>query len=205
MLRRVRMWTLIGAGVLVLGCVGLLAIPSGNRAAATATPGATMTPTTRPAPATTSPAPPAAPTVAPPPATPAASAPTAQPDGAEAEYRAFIARQSGELSRSFATFGDLMAAPRLNDTSWRVDLAAEFVRWQQAYQQAKDTTPPARFRAAHARYVEGLAKYDSASRDMIYFLDNLTAKDGQARATTARNSLNEGNALVSEAVKLMPQ
>lgn len=221
-LSRFRRLLLIGAGVLLLLCVllGSLANVRVSQATPTPAPGATVaavaraatvapasTATRLPATATRAPAATTAPTVAPTPIPPSPTAPTTKASQYSAEeevYAKTIRSQSELMSQSMTRFGQLLQNPKFLDDRWRLDVALVLATWRAILKDAKTMPVPVRFHGMHGTYVQALEHYDQAANEIVYALDNPTAKDAASRMTGARDKIQEGNRLITEAVAQFP-
>lgn len=119
-------------------------------------------------------------------------------DGEQA-YVNEVVRQTKTMADSLDRFSTLTVGADITDMvsqDWILSVAVELAIWHQTYQDALALTPPPRFAAAHAKYLEGL-KYISDSADAFaYGVDNFDT----ASIEQATNLMNLGNQSILEAI-----
>lgn len=162
----------------------------------------TPEPTATPVPPTPTPEPKATPE---PTATPVPPTPTPEPtpgmSGEELRYVSVVIEQTETMSKSMNAFASLLSNPRLLDQDWIIDVAIELVTWQSEYQTARSMSPPPRFEAFHAVWVEALSKLDSASYDIadgIDYFDVDAINSGTVKITEASRLISEATVMLED-------
>jgi hypothetical protein len=95
----------------------------------------------------------------------------------------------GVVGESMTTFSDLVAAPRLGQDDWTLQLAGVIVTWQLAEDEALALTPPA-FAEVHASYLTVLRYLNLAGDDIVAGLDTFDVE----RLNRAATNLELANA-----------
>lgn len=100
---------------------------------------------------------------------------TAEVSAEELVYAAEIVQQTQTMSDSLARMAALTEGADVSlflDDDWKLAVAVELVIWQQTYEDALAMTPPPRFAAAHAKYLESLSYFVQAGDAFAYGVDN---------------------------------
>lgn len=98
------------------------------------------------------------------------------PQGLSADEQAYIDEVMpivDTVSASLETTGELFQNPRFGQDDWTIQVVAQFVTWDLAYEQAGEITPPPAFANIHALFLEALRLLSSAGDDLILGLDTL--------------------------------
>lgn len=89
----------------------------------------------------------------------------------EAAYATEIGEQMTTVGESMSLFSELMAAPRIGQDDWTIQLAAVIVTWRFARDEALALTPPPALAEVHASYLTALDYLNLAGDDILVGID----------------------------------
>jgi hypothetical protein len=89
----------------------------------------------------------------------------------EGAYANEVGEQMTLLGESMETFSELMAAPRMGQDDWTIQLAAVIVTWRTVEDEAEAMAPPATLVDVHDSYLKALGYLNAAGDDIVAGLD----------------------------------
>lgn len=89
---------------------------------------------------------------------------TPTPGGPQGDYAQQATHYQQALAQAMTQVGELLAAPRLSDATWGMQVAEAMDRVESAYAQLVRLQPPENWRAFHNEMTEGAAECSAAMR-----------------------------------------
>jgi len=97
---------------------------------------------------------------------PAAATSSGAADPAVASYLDSMGQIRQQMGDSLDRVNGLMGNADPENGAWHQQVSTEMALWQKLYQQARALNPPPQLATPHATFMQAMASYDSASRDI---------------------------------------
>jgi hypothetical protein len=114
-------------------------------------------------------------------------------------YIAALHKNAARVADALEEFTALMENPQIGDDKWTIDVAAQLVIIQFAYDEAIEMNPPGSMVHIHYKYTQGMSNLNDATDLIASGIDNLDS----SMIRQATYKIQSGTQYIEEATALL--
>lgn len=117
----------------------------------------------------------------------------------ELNYIDALHNNAATVANALKEFTVLMKNPQIGNDEWTIDVAAQLVIIQFAYDEAIQMNPPESMAHIHYKYIQGMSNLNDATDLITSGIDNLDS----SKIRQATNKIESGTQYIEEATALL--